>query len=137
MLTGVREDIAVKVYGEDLDTLNMIGEKMVNVISKIKGAEDVALERTAGLPQITVKYDRQRIARYGLNIEKLNNYVCAAFAGAKAGVIFEGEKRFDMVIRLDQKERKSIDDILGRYRFRSLSTVSSPVWRTLIWPRTI
>ena len=55
LLTGVREDIAVKVYGEDLDTLNMIGEKMVNVISKIKGAEDVALERTAGLPQITVK----------------------------------------------------------------------------------
>lgn len=51
----------------------------------------MALERTAGLPQITVKYDRQRIARYGLNIEKLNNYVCAAFAGAKAGVIFEGE----------------------------------------------
>ena len=115
LLTGVREDIAVKVYGEDLDTLNMIGEKMVNVISKIKGAEDVALERTAGLPQITVKYDRQRIARYGLNIEKLNNYVCAAFAGAKAGVIFEGEKRFDMVIRLDQKERKSIDDIQNLY----------------------
>ena len=115
LLTGVREDIAVKVYGEDLDTLNMIGEKMVNIISKIKGAEDVALERTAGLPQITVKYDRQRIARYGLNIDKLNSYVCAAFAGAKAGVIFEGEKRFDMVIRLDQKERKSIDDIQNLY----------------------
>lgn len=115
LLTGVREDIAVKVYGEDLDTLNMIGEKMVNVISKIDGAEDVALERTAGLPQITVKYDRQRIARYGLNIDKLNSYVCAAFAGAKAGVIFEGEKRFDMVIRLDQKERKSIDDIQNLY----------------------
>ena len=115
LLTGVREDIAVKVYGENLDTLNMIGEKMVNVISKIDGAEDVALERTAGLPQITVKYDRQRIARYGLNIDKLNSYVCAAFAGAKAGVIFEGEKRFDMVIRLDQKERKSIDDIQNLY----------------------
>ena len=115
LLTGVREDIAVKVYGEDLDTLNIIGEKIVNIVSKIDGAEDVALERTAGLPQITVKYDRQRIARYGLDIDKLNNYVSAAFAGAKAGVIFEGEKRFDMVIRLDQKERKSIEDIKNLY----------------------
>ena len=115
LLTGVREDIAVKVYGEDLDTLNVIGEKMVNIISHIQGAEDVALERTAGLPQITVRYDRRSIARYGLDINKLNNYVSAAFAGAKAGVIFEGEKRFDMVIRLDQKERRSIEDIQNLY----------------------
>jgi cobalt-zinc-cadmium resistance protein CzcA len=115
LLTGVREDIAVKVYGEDLDTLNIIGEKMVNIISKIDGAEDVALERTAGLPQITIRYDRQRLARYGLDIDKLNNYVSAAFAGAKAGVIFEGEKRFDMVIRLDQRERQSIDNIQNLY----------------------
>ena len=115
LLTGVREDIAVKVYGEDLDTLNIIGEKMVNIISKIDGAEDVALERTTGLPQITIRYDRQRLARYGLDIDKLNNYVSAAFAGAKAGVIFEGEKRFDMVIRLDQHERQSIDNIQNLY----------------------
>ena len=115
LLTGVREDIAVKVYGEDLDTLNVIGEKMAAIISRIDGAEDVALERTAGLPQITVRYDRERIARYGLDIQKLNSYVSAAFAGAKAGVIFEGEKRFDMVIRLDQKERQSIDDIQNLY----------------------
>ena len=115
LLTGVREDIAVKVYGEDLDTLNIIGEKMVNIISKIDGAEDVALERTAGLPQITIRYDRQRLARYGLDIDKLSNYVSAAFAGAKAGVIFEGEKRFDMVIRLDQRERQSIDNIQNLY----------------------
>ena len=115
LLTGVREDIAVKVYGEDLDTLNVIGEKMVSIINRIPGAEDVALERTAGLPQITVRYDRRSIARYGLDIDKLNNYVSAAFAGAKAGVIFEGEKRFDMVIRLDQKERRSIEDIQNLY----------------------
>ena len=115
LLTGVREDIAVKVYGEDLDTLNVIGEKMAAIISRIDGAEDVTLERTAGLPQITVRYDRERIARYGLDIQKLNSYVSAAFAGAKAGVIFEGEKRFDMVIRLDQKERQSIDDIQNLY----------------------
>lgn len=111
LLTGVREDVAVTLYGEDLDTLSMLGEKMVNTISRIPGAEDVALERTDGLPQITVKYDRSRLARYGLQIDKLNSYVSAAFAGGKAGVVFEGEKRFDMVVRLDKEHRQSIDDL--------------------------
>ena len=115
LLTGVREDIAVKVYGEDLDTLNVLGEKMAAIIGRIDGAGDVSMERTAGLSQITVRYDRERIARYGLDIQKLNNYISAAFAGAKAGVIFEGEKRFDMVIRLDQRERQSIEDIQNLY----------------------
>ena len=91
LLTGIREDVAVKLYGDDLDKLNEMGEKMVSIISKIKGAGDVSLERTSGLPQITVKYDHQKIAQYGLNIEKLNQYVSAAFAGSKAGVIFEGK----------------------------------------------
>ncbi len=115
LLTGIREDVAVKLYGDDLDKLNELGEKMVDIISKIKGAGDVSLERTSGLPQITVKYDHPKIAQYGLNIAKLNQYVSAAFAGSKAGVIFEGEKRFDMVIRLSQKERKSIDDLKNLY----------------------
>lgn len=115
LLTGIREDVAVKLYGDDLDKLNELGEKMVNIISKVDGAGDVSLERTSGLPQITVKYDHQKIAQYGLNIEKLNQYVSAAFAGGKAGVIFEGEKRFDMVIRLDQKERKGIEDLQNLY----------------------
>ncbi|MDD4591101.1 MAG: CusA/CzcA family heavy metal efflux RND transporter [Parabacteroides sp.] len=115
LLTGIREDVAVKIYGDDLDKLNELGEKMVSIISKIKGAGDVSLERTSGLPQITVKYDHQKIAQYGLNIEKLNQYVSTAFAGSKTGVIFEGEKRFDMVIRLAQKERKSIDDLRNLY----------------------
>lgn len=115
LLTGIREDVAVKLYGEDLDTLNMLGEKIENIVAKVPGAADVSLERTSGLPQISVRYNRRRIAQYGLNIEKLNQYVSAAFAGATAGVIFEGEKRFDMVIRLDQKERKSIDDLQNLY----------------------
>lgn len=115
LLTGIREDVAVKLYGDDLDTLNDLGERMVSIISKIKGAKDVSLERTAGLPQITVKYDLRKIAQYGLNIEKLNQYVSAAFAGSKAGVIFEGEKRFDMVIRLAPTERKSIEDLQNLY----------------------
>ena len=115
LLTGIREDVAVKLYGDDLDKLNELGEKMTDIISKIDGAADVSLERTSGLPQITVKYDHQKIAQYGLNIAKLNQYVSAAFAGGKAGVIFEGEKRFDLVIRLDRKERKGIEDLQNLY----------------------
>ncbi len=111
LLTGIREDVAVKLYGEDLDTLNVLGEKIASIVSRIPGAEDVSLERTAGLPQITVTYDREMVGRYGLDIDKLNQYISAAFAGQKAGVVFEGEKRFDMVIRLDASERTGINDL--------------------------
>lgn len=118
LLTGVREDVAVKLYGDDLEQLNKLGEQMVNIISKVPGAGDVALERTAGLPQITVKYDRRRLAQYGLEVDKLNRYVSAAFAGGPAGVVFEGEKRFDLVLRLSDTYRKGIDNL--RYLFIDL-----------------
>lgn len=115
LLTGVREDVAVKLYGEDLNVLTQKGEQMAEIISKISGAEDVTLERTAGLPQMTVQFDRKKIAQYGLDISKLNSYISSAFAGSTAGVIFEGEKRYDMVIRLDEQHRKSIDDLRNLY----------------------
>ena len=115
LLTGVREDVAVKIYGEDLDILSKKGNEAAAIIKTIPGAEDVTLERTAGLPQMTVRYKRKKIAQYGLDISKLNNYVSAAFAGNKAGVIFEGEKRFDLVIRFDENHRKSIDDLKNLY----------------------
>nr|WP_308571877.1 CusA/CzcA family heavy metal efflux RND transporter [uncultured Prevotella sp.] len=115
LLTGIREDVAVKLYGEDLDSLNVIGERMEKMISRIPGAKDVALERTAGLPQITVQYNRKKLAQYGLSVDQLNQYVSAAFAGADAGEVFEGEKRFDMVIRLSDRYRKSIDDLKNLY----------------------
>lgn len=111
LLTGVREDVAVKLYGEDLDKLNEYGEEIASMVNRIDGAEDVSLERTAGLPQISVKYNREKLARYGLNVEQLNQYISAAFAGGKAGVIFEGEKRFDLVVRLSESRRKSINDL--------------------------
>lgn len=115
LLTGVREDVAVKLFGEDLDVLSEKGEKIAKIIQTVPGAEDVTLERTAGLPQMTVQYDRRKIAQYGLDIAKLNRYVSAAFAGSSAGVIFEGERRFDMVIRLDKEHRKSIEDLRNLY----------------------
>ncbi len=115
LLTGVRQDVAVKIYGEDLNVLAEKGEEIAKIIKTVEGAEDVSLERTAGLPQMTVKYNRKKIAQYGLNIKKLNEYVSTAFAGGTAGVIFEGEKRFDMVIRFDKNHRKSIENLRGLY----------------------
>ena len=113
LMTGIREDVAVKVYGENLDTLNAIGRRLERIIAAIPGAKDVAMERTSGLPQITVRYDRARLARYGLDVQKLNQYVSTAFAGGYAGEVFEGEKRFAMVLRLSDNNRRSINDLRG------------------------
>lgn len=111
LLTGVREDVAVKLFGEDLDILAQKSEQMAEIIQTIPGVGDVSPERTSGLPQMTVRYNRKKIAQYGLDIQKANEYVSTAFAGGVAGAIFEGEKRFDMVVRFDESHRKSIDDL--------------------------
>ncbi|WP_373057620.1 CusA/CzcA family heavy metal efflux RND transporter [Zunongwangia sp. H14] len=111
LLTGVREDVAIKLYGEDLDVLSQKAAKMANIIKTIPGAGDVNLEATSGLPQMTVRFNRRKVAQYGLNIQKLNRYISTAFAGGTAGVIFEGEKRFDMVVRLDKEHRRDIRDL--------------------------
>lgn len=111
LMTGIREDVAVKVYGESLDSLNAIGHRLEHIIAEIPGAKDVAMERTSGLPQITVNYDRDQLAQYGLDVEKLNQYISTAFAGGYAGDVFEGEKRFSLVLRLDDQSRRSINDI--------------------------
>jgi len=115
LLTGVREDVAIKIYGEDLDILAEKAQEMAKIIRSVQGAADVRVEATSGLPQITVNYDRAKVAQYGLNISKLNQYVSAAFAGASAGVIFEGEKRFDVVIRLSDAYRKDISNLMNLF----------------------
>jgi len=113
LITGVRSDIAVKIFGEDLDYLNDKAIEIKKLIDKIPGAADVILEKTAGLPQISVTYQRQKIAAYGLNIEELNQQLTMAFGGEMAGSVFEGEKRFDMVVRFQEPFRKDIDHIKG------------------------
>jgi cobalt-zinc-cadmium resistance protein CzcA len=115
LLEGVREDIAVKLYGEDLDVLSEKVQEMANIIQTVPGAGDVNPERTSGLPQMTVRFNRDKIAQYGLDIQKANDYISTAFAGGTAGVIFEGEKRFDLVVRFDEEHRKNIDDLRGMY----------------------
>lgn len=111
LITGVRADVAVKIFGEDLDVLNQKAFEVKNLIDGVEGAADVIVEKTAGLPQMSVKYRRDMIARYGTNTRELNHYIAAGFGGAKAGSIFEGEKRFDLVVRLDKSSRKGIEDL--------------------------
>lgn len=115
LMTGVRQDVAIKVFGEDMDTLASIAPRIASIIQTVKGVSAPQVERTEGLPQITINYDRARIAAYGLNIEDVNNTVSAAFAGKKAGVVYENERKFDLVVRLDTAHRSSIDDVANLF----------------------
>ncbi|PKP32693.1 MAG: CusA/CzcA family heavy metal efflux RND transporter, partial [Bacteroidetes bacterium HGW-Bacteroidetes-17] len=111
LITGVRADIAIKIFGEDLDYLNDQAQRIKDLIADIPGAADIILEKTAGLPQMSIKYNRDKIAYYGLTVEDLNKYLTMAFGGEMAGSIFEGEKKFDVVIRLQKDFRTDIGDI--------------------------
>jgi len=111
LLTGIREDIAVKLYGNDLNILSEKAKEIASLISGIRGVEGVKAEAIKGLPQITVNYNRNKLGRYGLNINELNTIIETAFSGGVAGSIYEGERMFDLVVRLDKEHRKSIDDI--------------------------
>jgi cobalt-zinc-cadmium resistance protein CzcA len=115
LLTGVREDIAVKLYGEDLQVLADKAEEMGRIIATVPGVGDMKVEATAGLPQMTVNYERGKLAQYGLNVADVNSVIEAAFAGARAGVIFEGERRYDLVVRLDSVHRTNINDLKNLY----------------------
>ncbi|UFH34827.1 CusA/CzcA family heavy metal efflux RND transporter [Flavobacterium acetivorans] len=115
LISGTRSDVAVKVFGEDLNVLAQKANEIKKAIEKVEGASDVIIEKTEGLPQMTVQYDRSKIARYGLNISDLNEMIALGFAGKTVGNVFEGEKRFDMVIRLDQTNRTGINDLKNLY----------------------
>lgn len=111
LITGVRADLAIKVFGEDLDLLHQKAEEIEKLIENVPGAADIIVEKTVGLLQMSVHYDRAKIARYGLNIEDLNRVLETAFAGKSAGTIFEGERQFDLVLRFDENNRQSIEDL--------------------------
>src|SRR5690554_5478568 len=111
LITGVRADIAIKVFGEDLALLDQKAHEIERLIRNVEGAADITVEKTVGLPQMLVDFDRAKIARYGLNIADLNQIIRMGFAGSKAGVVFEGEKRFDLVLRLDESVRKDLHNL--------------------------
>ena len=111
LMTGVRSDVAVKIFGDDIDMLVSKGEEVVQLINGIEGVSDAKAERVAGLPQITIRYNKDKLALYGLKIGDLNKVVRMGFAGETAGVVYEGEKRFDLVVRLDNDSRKDIENL--------------------------
>jgi cobalt-zinc-cadmium resistance protein CzcA len=111
LMTGIRQDVAIKIFGENLDTLVAYADKVAKVIGPIEGITQPQVERVDGLPQITIEYDRAKIAGYGLNIEDINHVISTAFAGEEAGVVFENERKFDLVLRLDSAHRTNLDDV--------------------------
>ncbi|MBN1158261.1 MAG: CusA/CzcA family heavy metal efflux RND transporter [Bacteroidales bacterium] len=115
LITGVRADVAIKIFGEDIHLLDETANQIRDLISDIKGAADIIVEKTVGLPQMNVTYDRSKLARYGLDVEKINRTLSAGFGGAVAGSVFEGERRFDLVVRLDQDYRQDIKNLENLY----------------------
>ncbi|PHR73243.1 MAG: CusA/CzcA family heavy metal efflux RND transporter [Lutibacter sp.] len=115
LMTGARQDVVLKVYGEDLDKLTKYGNQIAKILPNIEGAEDLYVEKMTGLKQIVVSYNRNQLALYGLNISDVNTTINAAFAGQVAGSVYEGEKRFDLVIRLNKKDREDIEDLKKLY----------------------
>ncbi len=113
LMTGVKSDVAVKIYGEDLDVLYEKGNEAAAIIQKIQGAGDVRVEQIVGLPQVVVSYRHDKLAMYGLNIADINTIIRTAFAGESAGVVFEGEKRFDLVVRLEEDFRKNLNTLFN------------------------
>ena len=111
LITGVRADLAIKLFGDDLEVLNKKAQEIKKAIEGVEGAADISVEKVAGLPQMSVKYNRAKIANFGLNIEQVNQMLTMSFAGLPAGSVFEGEKQFDLVVRYAAEFRKDIDNI--------------------------
>ncbi len=111
LLTGAKQDVVCKIFGDDLDSLNAYAQKLGKVIEKLDGATDIYVEPVEGLPQIVITYQRNMMAEYGISVETANRAIHTALAGQTAGVLYEGDKRFDIVVRLDAKKRKSLEDM--------------------------
>ncbi|CAI9683642.1 efflux RND transporter permease subunit [Elizabethkingia anophelis] len=111
LMTGARQDVVCKIFGENLDTLKVYSEKLAAVVNKVNGAQNIYVEPVSGLSQIVINYNRSALAQYGLNVSDVNNVVNAAFAGKVTGAVFEGEKKFDMVVRMDSEERRKLEDV--------------------------
>lgn len=115
LIAGVRQDVGIKIFGEDLTQLTALSEKVGRIVTTVPGAKDLYLEKVSGLPQIVININRARVAQYGLSIETINQAISAAFAGQSAGLVYEGEKRYDLVVRLSEESRKDIDDVRNIY----------------------
>jgi cobalt-zinc-cadmium resistance protein CzcA len=111
LISGARQDVVCKIFGEDLDSLAVFAQRLSGVVRRVEGATDLYVETVTGLPQIVVNYNRSAIARYRLQIEDINTLIRTSFAGESAGLIYENERRFDLVVRLSEEGRTAIKDI--------------------------
>jgi cobalt-zinc-cadmium resistance protein CzcA len=109
LISGVRSDVAVKLFGDDMDVLNGVAGKIAALLGAIPGASEVNIEQTTGLPMLTVNIDRDKTARYGLNVGDVQEAISIAIGGREAGAIFEGDRRFDIVIRLPEPQRSDLE----------------------------
>lgn len=107
LLTGIKQDVAIKIFGADLDVLSREANRVARIISDVEGVSGIQVEKVSGLPQIQVRYDRRRMAQYGVSIADVSTVVETAFAGRVAGAVYEDEKKFDIVVRLDDNRRNS------------------------------
>ncbi len=111
LMTGAKQDVVCKIFGENLDTLARYSKILGNIAEKINGAKDIYVEPIEGLPQLIIHYNRKLIAQYGLNIRDINKIINAAFAGQSSGLVYEDEKRFDLVVRLAGENRHDVEDL--------------------------
>jgi cobalt-zinc-cadmium resistance protein CzcA len=111
LMTGSRSDIAIKIFGDDLEILDAKATELISKIKGIDGIGDLKADKVTGLPQITIKYDYDKIALYGLNISDINQIIRSSFAGESAGKIYDESKRFDVVVRMDENNRADITDV--------------------------
>ena len=111
LMTGARQDVVIKIFGDNLDSLVQNANRLGKIIETVKGTQNLYIEPVSGLPQVVVKYNRPVIAQYHLSVADINRVINSAFAGQSTGLVFEGEKRFDMVVRLNANDRKNINDI--------------------------
>jgi heavy metal efflux system protein len=115
LMTGVRQDVAVKIFGEDLNVLSEMSKQIGSIVTTVKGTRDLYLEQVTGLPQIVININRDEVAKYGLAIETINQAINTAFAGQAAGIVYEGEKRYDLTVRLSKQNRQGIEDVRNLY----------------------
>ena len=111
LMTGARQDVVCKIFGEDLDTLTTYANKMGEIVNTVEGARNLYVEKVSGMPQVIIAYKRDMIAQYNLTISDINRIVNTALAGQSTGMVFEGEKRFELVVRLAGEQKKDIQDI--------------------------
>ncbi|HMP87826.1 MAG TPA: CusA/CzcA family heavy metal efflux RND transporter, partial [Lacibacter sp.] len=108
LMTGARQDVVCKIFGEDLDTLAQYAGRLGTLIQQVQGARDLYVETVTGMPQIVVSYNRSALAQYGISVSDINNTLNTAFAGQATGTVFEGERRFDLVVRLAGNARQNL-----------------------------